>query len=90
MADYHTRFACILPLGTADNVARALQLYFEFDLEKSTEGETLGFNESKTPCSGYAPPPILAPRCTNLLSGMTLKDSNDLGRPRTLLSDCGI
>ena len=49
MADYNTKFACILPLGTAENVARALELYFAFDLEKSAENETLGFNASHQP-----------------------------------------
>jgi hypothetical protein len=49
MADYYTKFACVLPLGTAENVTRALELYVEFDAEKSTEGEELGFNASHQP-----------------------------------------
>ena len=49
MADYHTTFACILPLGTAENVARALEIYREMDIEKSAEDETLGFDAAHEP-----------------------------------------
>ena len=49
MADYHTTFACILPLGTAENVARALGIYAEMDVEKTAEGETLGFEAVHQP-----------------------------------------
>lgn len=49
MADYYTKFACILPLGTAENVARALEIYGEMELETSAEDETLGFDAAHEP-----------------------------------------
>ena len=54
MADYHTKFACILPLGTAENVARALAIYGEMDVEKSAEDETLGFEATHQPTLAQA------------------------------------
>lgn len=49
MADYHTRFACVLPLGTAANVAQALDIYRRLTAEKDAEGETIGFDATHQP-----------------------------------------
>ena len=49
MANYHTRFACVLPLGTAANVAQALDIYRGLTAEKDAEGEIIGFDATHQP-----------------------------------------
>jgi hypothetical protein len=49
MADYHTSFACLLPLGPSDNVAAAMEIYRAMDAEKDAEDETLGFEATHQP-----------------------------------------
>ena len=53
MADYFTQFSCILDVGSADNVARALALRDKYavDLE-ADEGAEPGFDLEADPDSG--------------------------------------
>jgi hypothetical protein len=43
MADYFTHFSCALDVVTADNAARALELYRQFSDELEIEEQTPGF-----------------------------------------------
>ena len=43
MADYHTRFSCLLPVGSAANVASALSLYERISEELDEKDETVSF-----------------------------------------------
>ena len=49
MADYWTRFACVLLLGAAANVAPALDIYRALTAEKDAEGEMIGFEATHQP-----------------------------------------
>ena len=49
MADYFTHFSCALDVVTADNAARALELYRHFSDELETEEQTPGFDLVATP-----------------------------------------
>jgi hypothetical protein len=49
MADYFTHFSCTLDVLTADNAARAFELYRHFSDELETEEQTPGFNLVATP-----------------------------------------
>ena len=49
MADYFTHFSCTLDVVTADNAARALELYRQFSDELEIEEQTPGFDLVATP-----------------------------------------
>src|ERR1700677_4699685 len=49
MADYFTHFSCELDVVTADNAARALELYRQFSDELEIEQQTPGFALVATP-----------------------------------------
>lgn len=49
MADYYSKFACILPLGAAANVPAVLEIYRQLAAEKDAEGETTGFDAAHEP-----------------------------------------
>ena len=49
MADYFTHFSCALDVVTADNAARALDLYRHFSDELEIDGPTPGFDLVATP-----------------------------------------
>lgn len=53
MADYFTRFSCILDVGTAENAARAEEIYRQQEAElEEAEGCDLGFDMEADPESG--------------------------------------
>jgi hypothetical protein len=49
MADYFTHFSCPLDVATADNAARAFELYRYFSDELEIDGQTPGFAIVATP-----------------------------------------
>lgn len=49
MADNNTKFASVVPLGTAANVAQALDIYRVLTAQKDAEGEIIGFDGSHRP-----------------------------------------
>lgn len=49
MTDYHTLFACHLPLGGAEHIKPALTIYREMQAEKDRQGEALGFDAAHHP-----------------------------------------
>jgi len=49
MADYFTHFSCALDVVTADNAARALELYRQFSDELEIDGPMPGFALIATP-----------------------------------------
>ena len=52
MADYFTHFSCALDVVTADNAARALELYRHFSDKLEIEEQTPGFVLVTTPTDG--------------------------------------
>jgi hypothetical protein len=53
MADYFTHFSCNLDVVTADNAARALELYRNFGDKLEIEEQTPGFLLDPTPTAEY-------------------------------------
>lgn len=49
MADYYTRFACLLPLGRPENVSLALNILGALSDELEGGGECLGFEAEYVP-----------------------------------------
>lgn len=44
MAEFYTQFSCLLDVGSAENVARALKIYHAFNEEAELETSAVGFD----------------------------------------------